>query len=241
MRPIIGLTSAIDDDKHALVQHPYSNAVILAGGLPLSLHYTADDSAIDSFVERCDGFFFTGGYDVHPSLYGEDVRKADGPFQKHRDEMEAKIFARAIKTNKPIIAICRGAQIVNVLMGGKLIHDIPTEVKTEITHRQPGSQTDFCHEVNIVDGSPLATLINKSRILINSWHHQAVRELGQELEVMATADDGVIEGYYLPGERYLRGYQWHPEKTYEVDEYSRIIFGEFISAVMLSIKAEKAD
>ena len=231
MKPIIGITSVIDDEKYTGLQNSYSNAIVLAGALPIMLPYTTDDSAIDAFANLCDGFFFTGGYDVHPSLYGEEVREFDGPFQKYRDETEAKLFARAIKSEKPIIAICRGAQIVNALMGGTLIHDIPSEVKTELLHRQKGGQTDFCHEVNITEGTPLASLFGKERLLINSWHHQAVRELGEGLRVMATADDGVIEGYYLPGERYLRGYQWHPEKTYEVDEYSRTIFGEFIAAV----------
>lgn len=230
MKPIIGITGTVDDKKLTGVLHSYVHAVECAGGIPLIIPYFEDAVTASEIVNALDGILFSGGADISPEIYGERIKPTDGDIQPYRDEVEIKIFEATIKTEKPILAICRGAQLVNALMGGTLYHDIPTEYKTDITHRQPGEQTDFCHEINVKDGTPLRGLLGKERILVNSWHHQGVKWLGDGLSVMASADDGIVEGFYLPGKRYLRGYQWHPEKTYERDEYSKKIFDEFISA-----------
>ncbi len=229
-KPIIGITVEIDSEMYSGIRRFYVSAIEQAGGIPLLIPYLTDNEALDTLLKMCDGVLLTGGADISPEIYDSKTDALVGPLQPFRDEIEIKVFERIIGTELPILAICRGAQLVNALMGGTLYHDIESEYNTDVTHRQTGSQTDFCHEVTVREGTPLAYIIGKNRFLVNSWHHQAVKRLGRGLKVMAESDDGIIEGFYLPEGRFLRAYQWHPQKTYAKDEYSRLIFDEFISA-----------
>lgn len=135
-----------------------------------------------------------------------------------------------IKTSKPILAICRGAQLVNVALGGTLYQDIPSEVPTKILHKQ--SEPDFSpsHDVKIMNNTPLYEMMRTEQIKGNSFHHQAIKALGKGLEIMAIAEDGIIEGVYSSGKQYVRAYQWHPERLFDTDAQSRMIFEDFIHA-----------
>ena len=136
----------------------------------------------------------------------------------------------SIHTEKPLLGICRGAQLINVAFGGTLIQDLPSEAPSNILHRQTEPKNAHSHYVNVTVGSPLHTLIGCERIRVNSFHHQAVKRLGDGLQITARADDGVIEAFCLCEKRFVRAYQWHPERLYHVDENSKLIFREFISA-----------
>lgn len=230
MTHIIGILAEIDNDFNTRVQPPYIKAIELAGGLPVLLPYVSEDETIDSFISICDGFFFTGGADVDPKRYDERPKATCGEIQYNRDELEFKVLEKVLNTSKPILAICRGAQLVNVALGGTLYQDISSEIGTQISHRQSEPKFAPSHDVNVVENTPLYTLVGTQRMHANSFHHQAIKTFGQGLEIMALADDGVVEAAYLSGERYLRAYQWHPERLCENDNHNRLVFDDFIKA-----------
>ena len=229
MRPIIGMIAEVDDELSARVQIPYVSAIEQSGGLPILLPYVDGDETIEKFVDICDGFFFTGGKDIDPKRYGEEARACED-IQYNRDELEFKVFQRVINTSKPILAVCRGLQLVNVALGGTLYQDIPSELDLQLQHRQSEPKFSPSHDVNILASTPLSELMGVDRIKANSFHHQAVKALGKGLAVMALSDDGVIEAAYLQDKRYLRAYQWHPERLCKTDAHNRLIFEDFIKA-----------
>ena len=230
MRPIIGVTAAIDEKKMLSAPHAYTRAIELAGGLPLVLPYTESDEALDDFIATCDGIFLTGGMDIEPSRYGEERHPKCGECQPSRDVLEYKVLSRALKADKPIIAICRGHQLVNVFLGGTLYQHLPEERPSEIPHVQKEDPFAASHTIFIEEASPLSALIGKRRMTGNSFHHQAVKALGKGLTVTAYSPDGLIEGMTLPGATYLRTYQWHPERLIDVDRDSLVLFEDFIAA-----------
>lgn len=230
MKPIIGVLAEVDSTLTCKVNGAYITAIEKSGGIPVLLPYGQEDATLDAFTDVCDGFLFTGGADVDPLRYGEKVKDTCGTIQHRRDELDFAMFNRALATGKPILAICRGAQLVNVALGGTLYQDIPTEFITDMIHRQIEPKDAFSHNVCVIEGTPLRALVGKERIPVNSFHHQAAKKLGAGLCVMACADDGIPEAFYLSGDRYLRAYQWHPEGLFENDIYSRIIFSDFIKA-----------
>ena len=232
--PIIGILGIIDNEIVTRLQSTYAKAIEFSGGSPLLLPYVEKDESIEAFVRLCDGFLFTGGVDVDPMRYGEKIKATCGEIQTYRDELEFKVFEKAYKSEKPIMAICRGAQLVNVTLGGTLYQDIPSEIKTTILHTQKEPKNAHSHAVRIIHGTPLSQLIKAEHIPTNSFHHQAVKTLGKNLAAMATADDGIIEALYSLENRYLRAYQWHPERLFEADKNQLAVFEDFISACRLN-------
>jgi len=230
MKPVIGMLAEVDDDRVSRMLYPYAKVIEESGGLPVLLPYVNDPEALARFVALCDGFCFTGGADMHPSYYREEMLPVCGTVYPCRDTLEMEVFPLAFSSQKPILGICRGAQIINVALGGTLYQDIPTQLQTDISHRQTEPRFSFSHDVKVLPGTPLHNLVGKDRIRANSFHHQAVKDLGQGLSVMALADDGVIEAMYLEGTQYLRAYQWHPERLFDVSDENRAIFDDFIRA-----------
>lgn len=230
MRPIIGVLAEIDSELNTRVKNTYIHAIEKSGGIPILFPFVDEDKTIERLVDICDGFFFTGGADIDPKRYEEEAGENIGDIQKHRDEFEFHVFQKVIKTSKPILAICRGAQLVNVVLGGTLYQDIPSEVQTRISHRQ--SEPDFSpsHDVRIISNTPLYEMMKTEQMKANSFHHQAIKTLGIGLEIMAIAEDGIIEAVYSSGRQYVRAYQWHPERLFEIDTQNRMIFEDFILA-----------
>ena len=166
------------------------------GGIPFVTQVAETQEQAEEIMEICDGLFLTGGDDVNPALYGEEKLECCGRFNERRDKSDMLFLKAALKLGKPILAICRGSQIVNVYYGGTLYQDIKTQFKTDITHPD----------------SPLYMIVGDDETGINSLHHQGVKDLGKNLVVQATAPDGMVESFYLDSdEQYLRAYQWHPE------------------------------
>lgn len=230
-KPIIGLLAVVDDELNTKIQNTYINAIERAGGAPVLLPYVKNDESIDVFVSICDGFLFTGGADVSPARYGEEKSEKCGDVQLFRDELEFKVFDKIYHTEKPIMAICRGAQLVNVALGGSLYQDIPSEVKTEIAHRQSEPKSTPTHTLKVLPGTPLHKLISTDKIVANSFHHQAIKRLASELQVTAVAEDGIIEAVSSKSSRYLCAYQWHPELLIDTDGNNLLLFKEFISEI----------
>ena len=230
MNPIIGMLASVDDEATTSVLRPYTSAVERAGGVPVLLPYTENAAVIDRFVAMCDGICFTGGVDIAPAYYKEPVSERCGEIQPLRDAMEFAVMSEVLATGKPLLGICRGAQLLNVALGGTLYQDLPSERPSDVAHRQAEDKFEFSHDIVVLPDTPLCSLLGTTRTRGNSFHHQAVKALGRGLRVMAEAEDGVIEAFWSTEHPYLRAYQWHPERLYKKDENSRVLFYDFISA-----------
>lgn len=227
---IIGIFGVVDDEVTTKLQNTYTKAIERVGGAPILLPYVENDESIDAFIGLCDGFLFTGGADIEPCRYGEEKKEKCGDIHRYRDEIEFRAFEKIYPTGKPIMAICRGEQFINVALGGTLYQDIPSEVESDICHRQTEPKSTPSHTVKVIDGTPLKALISNDYISANSFHHQAVKTLGKNLAVMALADDGIIEAIYSTDSRYIRAYQWHPERLIETEESNLALFEDFVKA-----------
>lgn len=229
MKPLILIFCSVDDNGVTELKPKYASSVIRAGGIPLCAPYTTNLSVIEEYAKMFDGFIFSGGKDIDPSRYGEEFLNDTISVQKLRDEFELNALKILYKTNKPILGICRGAQLINVYLGGTLYQDIPSQIETNITHRQVEPKNSFSHSITVDEDSPLYNLAKASTKKVNSFHHQSVKSVGKDLKVMATSNDGVIEALYSKTHKYLRLYQWHPELLCDFDDLSLNIFIDFIN------------
>lgn len=230
MKPIIGITAQLNEaNSDYWLGDGYMDCIVEAGGVPVMLPVTDDREAIDALAAKLDGFVFSGGPDMDPEMYNMRKHEKCGFISVRRDANEKAMFERFIKTGKPIMGICRGHQFINVMCGGSLYQDIPSETGSEIKHYMDPPYNRPAHKVSIYPNSPLYKIVKEGEIEVNSCHHQAVCELAPCLEPMALSEDGFIESFYMPEALYLHGYQWHPEKD-QHNEYSKKIFRGFIKA-----------
>ncbi|MCR4907402.1 MAG: gamma-glutamyl-gamma-aminobutyrate hydrolase family protein [Lachnospiraceae bacterium] len=230
-KPVVGVMPLWDDEKESLWMLPgYFEGIRSSGGLPVMLPLTADPDELEQLFKMCDSFLFTGGHDVSPALYHEEALEGLVSSCIRRDEMENVILRKAIDEDRPVLGICRGIQFINAALGGTLYQDLPTQHPSATEHHQNPPYDKPVHTVNIKENSPLYKCLNAKQIPVNSYHHQAVKEVASCLEITATAGDGIVEGLYLPGHRFLWAVQWHPEFSYLSDENSRKILKAFIEA-----------
>jgi len=228
-KPVIGVTSLINYEANEYrMQYTYMNYIERAGGVPVILPLSDDRDVIRSAFTYLDGIMFSGGPDIAPSFYGQTLSPYCGNISEERDNNELILFKEAIKSDLPIFGICRGLQIMNVALGGTLYQDIPTELDFCLDHEMSEKCEDKQHFVNVEKGTPLYGIFKKERIEVNSYHHQAIKNLAPGLCVSAYSEDGVAEAAYLPGERFIHGVQWHPEKTFESDPCSFKLACEFV-------------
>lgn len=226
--PVIAILGAIDDEKTATLQGTYTSAIEKSGGIPIIIPYTENEKVLNRYIEICNGVLFTGGCDIEPRIFGEYTRDTCGKIQVFRDTLELAFFKRAFALKRPIMGICRGIQLINVALGGTLYQDIPTECPSEFLHQQSEPKALPSHDVKIISGTPLMELTGKDILAANSFHHQAIKALGDGLQVMACTHDGIIEAIYYNGDGYIRGYQWHPELLYTSDDDNKALFDNFI-------------
>ena len=208
----------------------YLESVRRAGATPLELTLADDPAAI---AARADGLMLTGGGDVDPALYGATPHATFGAAEPGRDAFEIALVRAVLDAGKPVFAICRGMQVLNVALGGDLVQDIPTEVNGAAHHDVREPRYALAHEVWTTQGSRFSTLMREKLVdgescQVNSRHHQAVKHLGAGLEVVATAPDGVIEAVERPG-AFCLGVQWHPENFWRTGEF-RPLFEGFVDA-----------
>lgn len=226
--PIIGILGEMDNEKKVGLEYTYAAVIESLGGLPLLLPYLEQECVLQRFIDLCDGFIFSGGADIEPSLYGEEKKSFCGSTQPYRDKLDMQVLKMAIQSKKPILCICRGMQLLNVALGGTLYQDLPSEHPTNIAHRISETESYGMHEVNILENTPLYGIVGADTMLTNTYHHQAVKKLANSLQVMAKTEDEIIEAVYYTGESYIHGYQWHPEKLFAEDDSNRAIFKDFI-------------
>jgi putative glutamine amidotransferase len=194
----------------------------------------AHDEAPDAVVGRVDGLLLTGGGDVDPALYGADAHPSFVAAEPGRDAYEIALVRAALAADLPVLAICRGMQVLNVACGGDLVQDIPTEVNGALSHAVNEPRYALAHEVWATPTSRFAALMKDEledgeSCQVNSRHHQAVRHAGDGLEVVATAPDGVIEALERPASRFCLAVQWHPENFWRTGEF-RPLFEGFVEA-----------
>jgi len=209
-QPVIGITSIYHTDEESgsvstMVGFEYIEAVAENGGVPVVLPATSDEEILMQYVEKLDGLVLVGGDDIPPEAYGRQPHETVKVMPRQRYDFERRLIPAWLSSGKPILGICLGMQFTNVVSGGTLIQDIPSQLGTKVDHRKK------YHHVRIEPGSSLANFLDKQEAMVYSNHHQAVDRLGRNLKVIARADDGVIEA----AERIEGGFglfvQWHPE------------------------------
>ena len=225
--PLILVTPSTEEkgaefyDYSLSLSQTYLDAITVAGGLPVVLPCAPSPKLIAEYVRRCDGVMITGGDDIQPELYYPNVpaelRKTVGRNDPVRDLLETLVVKEAFGQQKPLLAICRGHQIMNITLGGTLFVDIPSQLKTTINHTRLKQKDKVVHEVGLEEGSLIREIFGRDTIEVNSSHHQAVDKVAKPLRVTGRAPDGVIEALELRAEDaglmpYLLGVQFHPER-----------------------------
>ena len=231
MKPIIGVMPLWDDDKESIWMLPgYMDGIKEAGGLPIIFPMTTDEEEIKQLCDMCTGFLFTGGHDVSTELYHEKPIPGMVDSCRTRDDMELKVLDIAVKQDKAVLGICRGIQFINAALGGSLYQDLPSQRPSAVEHHMTAPYDRAAHKVKICEDSPLYKLLDKEKLGVNSYHHQAIKKLSPQLKAMAVSEDGLIEAVYIPGKKYIWAMQWHPEFSFRVDQDSRKIFKSFVDA-----------
>lgn len=222
MKPVIGITPSPSEDqlshgtftRYAMAA-PYVEAVLAAGGVPIVL--PPQDGHSRELLDTIDGLLLSGGGDVAPARFGDDiVHSTTYGVSPLRDRFEIDLVNEAIERDFPVLGICRGIQVLNVALGGTLIQDVPDQYQqSDLVHRQNEAglaPDEIGHEVTIVPDTLLARVAGGVATLgVNSFHHQAIRELAPPLQATACAPDGIVEGVELPTHHFVLGVQWHPE------------------------------
>ena len=227
-RPVIGITSyGRDDNRRFALPAAYVDAVRRAGGLPVILPPGEDEPA--AVLALLDGIILSGGGDISPRFYGGTHHATNYMLDPERDGSEIELARSLLTQDMPLLGICRGTQVLNVALGGTLIEHLPDVVGEAVLHRAP-PRLPVPHEVVIDPASRLASIVGASHLTAASWHHQAIRQPGTGLQVVAHAPDGTIEAVEKPGHPWLVAVQWHPELTAADDPVQQRLFDGLIEA-----------
>lgn len=235
MRPIIGITPSLESGEHKIyTPTSYPKAIIEAGGTPVFFNFTRNQEMIDAYAAMVDGVLFSGGDDVDPATYGEEQIWGCGDVVPLRDDFEIQLLRTLVEKypEKPILGICRGAQVLNVGMGGTLYQDLRSQKDGCIRHQQQQSSHYASHKVTVEDGSLLHRIYGSTSVKVNSFHHQAVKDLAPGMQLTALASDGVVEGFEKPDHPYFVAVQWHPERLVEGPHHPehKPLFKSFVDA-----------
>jgi putative glutamine amidotransferase len=237
--PLIGLTTTRVQDESGRVRdsltQEYAQAVVQAGGLPvlipLSTIESGDTDLLRAIYERLDGVIIPGGGDIHPEYYGDYVTEYDRDISRLRDKAELTLVQWAYEDDCPLLGICRGHQVVNVALGGTLIHDIDAKLNGAALEHDAQTiekRSQVVHEIVISYGSRLADIFGLTSIGVNSIHHQAVDKIAPPLVATAFTSDGIVEGIEAPNATFLIGVQWHPEAILDAVPEMRTLFANFV-------------
>jgi putative glutamine amidotransferase len=231
----VGLT--IGNSREAEIfslRDDYVRAVETAGGLPLVFApgKVEDAPALAAeYLDRVDALVLSGGADVDPALYGEARHATVERVFPERDAFELALCREALRRDMPTLAICRGHQLLNVATGGTLFQDIASQVQAAMVHDPDQERWERCHDVVVLPGTRLREILGQERVAVNSFHHQAVKELGRGLVLSARGcDDGVIEGMEMPDHRFVIGVQWHPESFWDRPQGFQPLFQALVNA-----------
>ena len=229
MKPIIGITADMDSERKYNLNTNYVTAVIRAGGLPLILPNGIEQD-LKQVAEMLDGLLLTGGGDIDPTLFNEEPHANLGEVTPTRDKLEIALAKEIIEINKPILGICRGLQILNVALGGTVFQDIQSQsTNPALQHSQKAPRSYQSHFVQVKKDTILESITETPKIKVNSFHHQAVKNVPKPLIISGTASDGIIEAIESTAHHFVLGVQWHPEALAENDDaVSLRLFNKFI-------------
>jgi putative glutamine amidotransferase len=233
LQVIDGIPSGLPDSW--VMNQRYYRAVAAAGGVPWMVPLLdSDPEAMRLMYDRLDGVFIAGGIDIDPQTYGAERHRLTGRPDHARDAVEMMFARWALEEGKPLLGVCRGAQVINVVRGGTLYQDIAEEIEGAAKHDffpNEGFARDYlAHPVQLADDSRLRAQFGASEILVNSMHHQAVQQLGSALRATAISADGIIEALEGEDGAWVVGVQWHPEMLVDKDVGTQRLFSEFIAA-----------
>ncbi len=237
-KPIIGITPQYDyKNKFLRIHEDYMRAIKASGAIPYMLPLEIDEGDVGQLISLFDGFLFPGGPDINPFLFKEETIPEGGIVIPERDNFEKLVFDAAYNANKPMLGICRGIQAFNIFLGGGIYQDIKTQYHSNniIGHYQKSPDKVKTHSVDIISGSLLDKILNKKKIKVNSFHHQALSKLAPSLDLSAISKDSLAEAVYDKSRRFLLGVQWHPEHLHSVDGDQFKIFEAFVRACVLTL------
>ncbi len=230
LKPLIGITCSQDtaSDRFYLPRY-YARAVEMAGGIPLLLSPVSAKSCT-RLLGIVQGILLSGGVDVDPIFFGEEPHPQLGEITPERDGFEIGLVRLALKRNVPIFGICRGAQVLNIAAGGTVLQHIPAEIKDPLKHSQDAPRWYATHNVSVVCDTILSTIAEQGMLRVNSFHHQAVKNVAVGFKTSARSSDGVIEAIESTRNKFAVGVQWHPECMIEHDPLAVKLFTVFIDA-----------
>lgn len=235
MKPLIGVlgrlatidSGAFNGLERVNLTNAYVDAIEKAGGVPIVVPVNTNKENIKAQVSAMDGIIISGGDDVNPNLYKEEPVRELGYINPIIDEFDIEVIKVALEMNKPILGICRGLQVLNVALGGSLYQDLKYIKGSHIKHNQETKTYLGTHYIDIKENSILKEII-KEKVLVNSYHHQSVKTLGNNLKVIAYSNDGIIEAVQKENEKFVLGVQWHPELMVDYSEYMLNLFKRFV-------------
>lgn len=218
MLPVIGITCSWDNESQRhFLGSLYAEAVRAAGGVPVLLANYEKEEEFIKLLGMIDGLLLTGGKDVDPFYFGEETLPACGEITPMRDAFEIKLTRMAIKGQIPVLGICRGTQVLNIAAGGTIYQDLNTQLPGCLKHFQQAPGWAATHRIEIEKGSVLESILQVSEIRVNSYHHQAVRNLAPGFKISAKSSDGVVEAIEGAPDLFILGLQCHPEEMWEKD------------------------
>jgi len=242
--PVIGVTATLKEDVDAVAERPlgryvradldYLEGVVEAGGVPVVLPPVADSGAAETIAGGLDGLLLSGGSDLHPGYYGEDPIPELNVTIPERDAFEMELMEHALRRGIPVLGICRGMQVLNVALGGTLYQDLSSQMEGIVLlgHRQETPKWQPTHEVEVDGGSQVSEIMGSRELKVNSYHHQAVKDLASGLVTVAHSPDGVAEAveYRDLSERWILGVQWHAEAMRGSSPEHRKLFSAHVEA-----------
>jgi len=246
LRPLIGITGNYNDartpgkdyqrdilgrDIHS-TSLDYARNIERAGGIPLSIPTILKEGYIEGVIDSIDGLLLSGGADIHPKHYGQSIKRGLGSAGGIRDDFEIALLKKAVEKGIPVLGICRGFQLINVAFGGTLVQDIQLYHKTQIQHVGIGlMKDDIAHKVFLLGDSILHNIYGKETLHVNSYHHQIIDEVSEQLVAIATSEDGIVEGLVHATYPGIFGVQWHPEMMAETSGEQFKLFEGFLALV----------
>jgi putative glutamine amidotransferase len=226
-KPVIGITTYLTtaswsywELEAALIPASYVRSVVRAGGVPLLVPPTGPGEGLEETLEAVDGLVFSGGSDLDPELYGADAHPETVGVFRERDEFELDLMRAALARDLPVLAICRGSQVLNVALGGDIEQHVPDRVGSDTHKEVPGVFAE--HDVEVLPGTRLASIVGE-RVPVKSHHHQSYEELGSGLRVSARAEDGTPEALEDPARRFTIGVLWHPEEGEDLALFGALV------------------